>query len=283
METSLLPILSPSTHSAAWGAILPLVFSLLGCGSNSAPIAHRASPETSTLTIAAASNLRFALEELNARFCEANPDCRLQMHYGSSGHLFAQLIQQAPFDLFLSADTRYPQQLVQRGAAAPADYFEYAEGTLIAWVPSTSELSLQTAGLTALKSPKVVRLGIANPRLAPYGTAAQQSLQNAGLWEDLMPRIVYGENITQVAHFIETGTVDAAILAGSLTRSGRRNHRGQEWAIPTDQYDPIRQAGVITKHSEQPLLAARFRDWLLSAEGQAVLQQQGYASPKVKP
>src|SRR5687767_14366564 len=179
--------------------------------------------------VAAAADLRFALEEVAQRLAKGRSAIRLEATYGSSGNLHAQLQQRAPYDLFLSADVAYPADLVKRGAGRDADLFTYALGRLTVWVPTGSALSIEREGLHALVSAR--RLAIANPAHAPYGRAAESALRRAGLWDRLQPRLVLGENIAQAAQFVDSGAADAGIIAKSLAVAPAMRSRGRAWDL----------------------------------------------------
>jgi molybdate transport system substrate-binding protein len=230
-----------------------------------------------TVRVAAASDLRFALEEVAAHLARQTPPVLLEATYGSSGNLHAQLRQRAPFDVFLSADIAYPTDLVERGAAAPADLFTYALGRLVVWVPNASPLALERDGLRALTG--VRRLAIANPAHAPYGRAAEAALRGATLWDRLQPRIVLGENIAQTAQFVESGAADAGIIARSIAVAPLMRDRGRWWDVPPDAYPPLVQGGVVLSTARSRPGADALRRFLLSDDGRRLLERNGFALP----
>ena len=166
--------------------------------------------------VAAAADLKFALDEINTAFRAKHPDITVQVSYGSSGNFFAQLSNRAPFDMFFSADVDYPRQLIAQGLAAKETEFLYAVGRLVVWVPRTSALDLTRLGIHALADPSIRKIAIANPKHAPYGRAAEAAMKTLGVYEAVRERLVYGENIAQTAQFVQTGAADIGIIALAL-------------------------------------------------------------------
>ena len=257
--------------------LVPLL--LLSCRNNTPPAANLDQSSRTIVAVAAAANLKFAFDELESEFEQQHPKFDAVITYGSSGHFFAQLTQGAPFDIFFSADANFPQQLVERKLASEDSTFTYAHGRIVVWVRNESVLDLDRLGLHAVVDPSVRKIAIANPRLAPYGVAAQQALNSHGLYEEARDRFVLGENITQAAHFVESGAADVGILALSLAVAPRMQQNGRFWEIPADAYEPIQQAGVILNSSSRPQAAEMFRDFVTRPEGQAILARFGYSSP----
>lgn len=165
--------------------------------------------------VAAASDLQFALREIETKFEVGHPGVSVEVIYGSSGNLYAQLSNKAPFDLFLSADISYPR-LVEAGLAAQDTEFSYAVGHIVLWVLQSSQLDLDKLGMRALADPTVKKIAIANPRHAPYGRAAEAAMKSLELYDDVKDRLVLGENIAQAAQYVESGAADVGILALSL-------------------------------------------------------------------
>ena len=148
----------------------------------SRPLGERAAqgPGARLVRVAAAADLKFALDDISAAFRTQHPDMTLQVSYGSSGNFFAQLSNRAPFDMFFSADVDYPHQLIAQGVAAKATEFLYAVGRLVVWVPRASALDLTRLGIHALADPSVRKIAIANPKHAPYGRAAEAAMKTPG-------------------------------------------------------------------------------------------------------
>jgi molybdate transport system substrate-binding protein len=227
--------------------------------------------------VAAAANLQFAITEIETRFEQRHPELDLQVTLGSSGSLFAQLSQRAPFDIFFSADTVYPRRLVATGFVAEEDYFVYAQGRIVVWVRNDSSLDVERDGLSALLDPSVRKIAIANPQLAPYGAAARSALEKRGVYDQLRERLVLGDNLAQTAHFVESGAADAGIIGLALAVAPRMKARGRYAVIPGDAYEPIEQAGVVLAASDNAEAARLLRAFVTSEEGRKILQDFGYS------
>ena len=251
----------PALRSAA----VPVLLALLcpACARHTTP---------RKLTIAAASDLQFALADGVRQFQQQHPEIALAVNYGSSGNFYAQIRNGAPFDLFLSADLGYPQSLARDRIVPAGSIFTYAAGKIAVWVPASSHLD----PATALRDPAVRRIAIANPQHAPYGRAAEAALRGMGLYESVEKKLVLGENISQTLQFAESGAADTAIVALSLAVAPAVRRQGRYWEVPMNTYPKIEQGGAIVKDSPA---ARAFRDWLLSAAGRALLQQYGFSAP----
>lgn len=234
-------------------------------------------PRRSRLRIAAASDLNAALSEIVARFT-ASHAVDVDITYGSSGALYSQLTNQAPFDIFFSADTEYPRRLAAGGAVLAGGDFEYGTGKLVVWVSGSSPLDVSRDGLRVLTDITVHHVAIANPEQAPYGRAAIAALKSAGLEAAVRPKLVNGENVAQALQFVQSGTADAGIVALSLALTpGGKSGRWAE--IPPSDYPPLRQAGAILKWTVDPETARAFRAFVISADGRTILQQYGFSPP----
>jgi molybdate transport system substrate-binding protein len=217
------------------------------------------------LTIAAASDLQFAL-------ADAARQKALQIDYGSSGNFYSQILNGAPFEIFLSADVEYPRKLAQQGKARADSLFVYAVGRLVVWVPSSSPLD----PAIALRDPAVRRIAIANPQHAPYGRAAVAALKTMGLYQSVEKKLVLGENISQTLQFVQSGAADVGIVALALAVAPAVRAQGRYWEVPLDAYPKMEQGGVILKDSTA---AREFRAWLLAPEGRRVFKQYGFFLP----
>jgi molybdate transport system substrate-binding protein len=222
----------------------------------------------SQLTVGAAADLIRVGPALAEGYRERT-GTELRFSYGSSGMLAQQIEHGAPFDVFLSADESYINKGIQKGYLAGGSKRVYALGLLAMWARESSFRRLGD-----LATPKLLHLAIANPTHAPYGAAAAQALRNAGLWERLQGRIVYGENIRQTLQYAESGNADAAITAWSLVFD-----RGGV-LVPQRLYDPIRQCGAVTAITRQRPEAERFLQFLSGAAGQQVLRRFGFLPPR---
>jgi len=230
------------------------------------------------LSIAAAADLKFALDDLVKEFEAKNPTAKVNVTYGSSGNFFAQFQSGAPFDVFFSADAAYPRKLAEKGLAAD-DVFPYAIGQIVVWVPKNSPLDLDKLGIKALLEPSVHKIAVANPEHAPYGRAAVAALKSLNIYDQVASHLVLGENIAQTAQFVQSGAADVGILAHSLVVAPKMHDEGRFWQVPLDAYPRIEQGGVILKSSKNLEVARAFRDFVLGDQGRGVLERYGFSLP----
>lgn len=229
------------------------------------------------LTVAAAADLRPALEEISAKF-KAESGIVLRVSYGSSGNFFQQLQNGAPFDVFLSANVDYPKKLEQAGLVASGTYYEFARGSIVLMVPYDSKVDL-SEGLHALLTPTVKKIAIANPSHAPYGQAAVAAIKGVGIYDWAAPHLVMGENISEAASFVLSGAADAGIVAKSLALGPAAAKRVKFAEIPAKDYPPLLQAMVVLKSSKDAPAAARFETFMRSVDAKKILQQYGFEIP----
>jgi molybdate transport system substrate-binding protein len=234
--------------------------------------------ESPTVTVAAAANLKPAIEQIASLFRARHPGVEVTVILGASGTFFAQIANGAPFDLFLSADSTYPAKVVEQGLA-DGKAFTFAVGRLAVWVPAGSRLDLDGRGLLALADPSAGKVAMPNPAVAPYGRAAREALEKAGIYEKVKDRIVLGQNVGQAAQFAQTGNVAAAFLPRSLIVVPPLSREGRSWLVPADGHAPIEQAGVVLKGARQPALARELAAFLASDEARQVLTRLGYGVP----
>jgi molybdate transport system substrate-binding protein len=232
-----------------------------------------------SLRIAAASDLQFALADLAEQY-EKQSGAKLAITYGSSGNFFAQIQSGAPFDLFFSADISYPRKLIAAGSADADSFVIYAYGHLVIWLSPDSPIDLTPAGFRTLLDPRIQKIAIANPEHAPYGRAAVAALQKAGLYERLKSKLVYGENISQAAQFVQSGGAQAGILAMSLTFAPAMKS-GKYWEIPRDLYPPLEQAVVLLKSSSNKPAARTFLAFLHTESARDTLARYGFTLPSI--
>ena len=237
------------------------------------------SVQTRSLTIAAAADLRFALDETLKQFKGANPDIDIKTVYGSSGNFYTQISNAAPFDVFMSADMEYPRKLVQEGFAIEGTEFEYAVGRLVLWVLKSSPLDVEHLGMNAVTDPHVKKFSIANPQHAPYGRNAVAAMQKFGVYEKVADRLVFGENVSQALQFIEAGAADAGIVAMSLASAPPIQPKGKYFEIPLESYPRMDQGGVILKQVRDRAAANRLREFVLSSQGRSIFKQFGFYMP----
>ncbi len=231
------------------------------------------------ITIAAAADLKFAMDELVIEFRQAYPSDQIDVIYGSSGKFHTQIQQGAPFDLYFSADISYAQSLADAGFAAGA-VRPYAIGRLVLWSSQRDASQMTLADLT---DPAIKRIAIANPKHAPYGMRAVEALKQSGLWGKVEAKLVYGENIAQTAQFVQTGNAQVGIIALALALSPELSRQGGYWLIPQEWHEPLAQGFIITKRAEQNALAKQFADYLGSKPARAVMERFGFVLPGEAP
>jgi molybdate transport system substrate-binding protein len=236
-----------------------------------------AQKQCGTVTVAAAADLMYAINEIAANFEKAT-GCTVRVSTGSSGNFLSQIENGAPFDVFFSADIEYPKRLEAQGLAVPGSAYLYAVGKIVLWVRNDSRLDV-SAGLAALRDPSIQKVAIANPQHAPYGRAAEEALRNAGVYDTVKDRLVLGENISQAAQFVESGNADAGILALSLALSPGLKEKGRFWRVPENLYTPIHQGVVLVRASRNPQGAQAFLDYVKTPAAAALLERYGFVLP----
>lgn len=227
------------------------------------------------ITIAAAADLKFAMDEIVASFKKASPADEIDVVYGSSGKFHTQVQQGAPYDLFFSADISFPRELAKAGLAA-SEVRPYAVGRVVLWSAGMDASKMTLASLT---DPKITRIAIANPKHAPYGRRAEEALRSSGLWEKVEPKLVYGENIAHTAQFVQTGNAQVGIIALALAVNPELASKGGYWLIPDNLHNPLEQGFIITRRAEKSLLAKRFADYMGSRPARAVMTKYGFVLP----
>jgi len=239
---------------------------------------HEMQAQQKEIRIAAAADLKFAMGELSETF-EKQSGTKVNVTYGSSGNFFSQMQNWAPFDLFFSADIAYPQKLEADGLAEPGTLYEYAVGRIVIWTPADAKVDVAKQGWKALLDARVQKIAIANPEHAPYGRAAVAALQKTGIYESVKPKLVYGENISQAAQFVQSGNAQAGIVAMSLAVSPAMRE-GKRWEIPADLHPPIKQGAIVLKDARNKEAARAFLEFVKSAAGRAKLAEYGFAFPE---
>jgi len=228
--------------------------------------------------IAAASDLKFALEEIAATF-ERERSQSVKLSFGSSGTFATQIRNGAPFDLYLSADEDYVQALAADGLTRDAGVL-YAIGRIVLMAPHTSSMPVdsQLRGVAAeLKAGRITRFAIANPEHAPYGRRAEEALRHAGLWDLIKPKLVLGENVSQAAQFATSGSAAGGIIALSLAMSPQMKDQGRYAPIPADWHTPLRQRMVLLRRAGES--AEAFYRYLQEPGARAVMKRYGFTLP----
>jgi molybdate transport system substrate-binding protein len=233
--------------------------------------------ERTKVFIAAASDLKFALDAIVEKFERNHQDLQLEVTYGSSGKLYEQITHSAPFDLFFSADISYPQQLRAKGLSLSKVY-SYGTGRIVLW---SNKVDPSIKKMNLLLDPEIRKIAIANPTHAPYGKRAEEALKHYGLYSKVSAKLVFGENISQTAQFITTGAADIGIIALSLAMSpAMKELHGMYYLIPEDSHQPLVQGFVVLTHAKENKGAAAFRDYVLTQEVRDMLSDFGFAPAK---
>lgn len=227
-----------------------------------------------TATVAVAANFAAPAKVLIERFMQ-RADQRITLSTGSTGKLYAQIEHGAPFHAFLAADQERPQRLEAKDLSVPDSRFTYAVGKLVLWSPLPN---LVDEHGDVLKEGRFQHLAIANPKLAPYGAAARETLQKLGVWPQIRPKLVIGENIAQTHQFVSTGNAELGFVALSQIQ-GKGKLTGSDWLVPLSLYTPIRQDAVLLHAGKGNKAAEHFMQYLRSKPAKALIQSYGYDLP----
>lgn len=230
------------------------------------------------ITIAAAADLKFAMDEIVANFKKGRSGDDIQVVYGSSGKFHTQIRQEAPYDLFFSADIGYPRELAKLGLAA-SEVKPYAVGRIVVW---SADMDAAKMTLASLVDPRIAKIAIANPKHAPYGKRAEEALRSAGLWDKVQPKLVFGENVSQTAQYVQTGNAQVGIIALSLVINSELSKRGGYYLIPDNLHNPLEQGFIITKPGANKLLAKKFAEYMGSKQVRNVMIKYGFVLPGEK-
>ncbi len=238
---------------------------LVSCNSN----------ENKRIRIAAAADLRLALDSIKFDFEKLHPEMVCEITFGSAGKLTQQILNGAPFDLFFSADEKYPQKIYEKNLAKEMPQF-YAFGTLVLW-SRLPELKME--GIDFLLNPKVKKIAIANPDHAPYGQRAKEFLEKMGWFDTLQSKLVFAENISQASQFAESGAADVGFLSLSLVLGKEMKKNGADFiVIDSAMYSPLRQKMLVLKN-ENEQNASLFKDFFFSEQGRNTLKNFGFKIP----
>lgn len=227
------------------------------------------------INIAAAADLKFAMDEIVAKFREANAKDDVDVIYGSSGKFYTQIQQGAPYDLYFSADIAFPRELARSGFSF-SEVIPYAFGRIVLW---SATMEANKMSLDSLTSSKISHIAIANPKHAPYGKRAEEALRASRLWERVEPKLVYGENIAHTAQFVQTGNAQVGIIALSLALNPALANKGGYWLIPDTLHAPLEQAFIITKRAQGNDLAKKFADYMRSSATRTIMTKYGFVLP----
>lgn len=245
---------------------------LAGCSSAISTADRQSSPAPTTIRVAAASSLQPAFDEIGPAF-EASRGIKVTFVYSSSGRIAIQIRNRAPYDVFASADERYIDELTQDELLRKDAITQYARGGLVLVSPDGTPTLTSPAELT---KPGIRRIAIANPEIAPYGLAAKDLLEKAGLWAALRAKLVYGDSVSQALQYVRTGNADAGLVALSLTRGAKLN------VAPLDpkDYRPLRQTAGVVADSPSEQEARAFVSYLAEPAVQDILSSFGYLPPE---
>ncbi len=271
---------SSSGRSRLLGAVTAFLAAVLllyiGCSRSEGP-----GDSNDTLRVAAASDLRFALDEIVGAYVNDRSGARprVEVIYGSSGKLAEQIRSGAPFDVFLSADASYVRALVDAGSVDATSVSVYAIGRIALYVREDLDIPVATEGITALVRPQMRRIAIADPSHAPYGRAAIQALEKYGLGEELSTRLVRGDTAAQAVQFVDSGGAEAGIVALGLVPASHR--RGQVWPVPEDAHEPLIQTAAVVASTPTPAQARDFMEFLASDMARGILERYGFGLPEL--
>ena len=254
--------------------VMPLLLALFLAGCGGSPPVSSDGSESVSLVIAAASDLRFAFPELGEVF-EQETGIAVTFNFGSTGQLARQIEQGAPIDVFAAANVSFVEDLISKGHIIPDTRALYARGFIILWTREDSPLRFERIG--DLLQPGVQRISIANPAHAPYGQAAEQALRSAGIWDQVQPKLVLGENVNQAFQFAQTGNVDVGIIALSL---GIVAEGGRYATVPQQLHQPIDQGLGVVSTTQQEREARAFADFVNGPVGRPLMERYGFVLPE---
>jgi molybdate transport system substrate-binding protein len=220
--------------------------------------------------VAVAANFTDAANEIAQVFKEKTGHEAI-LSFGSTGQLYTQITQAAPFEVFLAADDERPAKAVDEGFAVAGSQFTYAIGTLVLWSRDPDRVQ----GARTLKGDDFAKIAIANPEAAPYGAAAVQAMQALGVYDQLEPKIVQGNNISQTLQFVETGNAELGFVALAQVA---QNEAGSRWVVPEDLHQAIRQDAVLLKTGADSEAAKAFVEFLNGPEAAAIIKDFGYGT-----
>jgi molybdate transport system substrate-binding protein len=225
--------------------------------------------------VAVAANFAGSAKRLAEQF-ENTSGHRLTLSVGSTGKFYAQIKNGAPFDVFLSADDETPQRLEQERLAVAGSRFTYAVGKLVLWSPHAG--MVDGAG-DVLRKPAFKRIAIANPKLAPYGAAARETMEKLGVWSALQDRLILGENIAQTLQFVSSGNVELGFVALAQVQQGGKAPTGSSWLVPQSLYSLIRQDAALLARAAENSAARQFLEFLRGSAARDLIRTDGYDLP----
>ena len=224
-----------------------------------------------TITIAAAANVQYALDELIKEFKKENPSVKIKKVVASSGKLTAQIIRNAPYDIFLSADMKYPEYLYKKGYTTTKPKV-YAYGILVLYTMK----NIKIKNINDLTDPKIKKIALPNPKTAPYGRASKETLEYYGIYKKVSQKIIYGESVGQSTQYIVKKLVDIGFTAKSIVLSPKLKGKGYWIEIDKKAYNPIKQGIVILKNGKNKKYVKKFYNFIFSEKGRNILKKYGY-------
>lgn len=225
--------------------------------------------------VAVAANFAGAAEAIGAEFTKETGHT-LKITTGSTGKLYAQIAEGAPFTILLSADAKTPTKLEKEGKAVAGTQFTYAVGRLSLWSPHAAKIGPDPKA--ALIAASTLHVAIANPDLAPYGVAAREALTAMGLWETIQPKIVMGQNIGQTFSLVDSGAAEMGFVAASALDIPGTEQRGSRYDVPQAMFKPIEQDAILLKPGESNAAAKAFLDYLKGKKAKSIAQSFGYGT-----
>lgn len=241
-----------------------LLFLILSCLAVTPALAEQ-------VLVAVAANFIPPFREIAMEF-EKSSGHQVQVAAGSSGNFFTQIKNGAPFDVFFSADNERPKKLEEEGFGVKESRFTYAFGRVVLWSPDADLVK----GDETLRSKKFKRLAMANPKTAPYGVAAMQTMQKLELWEGLQPNIVMGENLGQTMGFVESGNAPLGFLALSQVMDPKYKGKGSRWDVPKDLHEPIQQDVILLTKAKDNAAAKALMEFMQGPQAKVVIERYGY-------
>jgi molybdate transport system substrate-binding protein len=253
-----------------------IVFVGVLCGLFGSPL-QSSTATAEELAIAAASALNWAMKEAAAKF-EAASGATVHLSFGSSGNLYSQIKDGAPFDLYFSSDIGYPKKLEEAGMTVSGTLYRYAVGRLVLWVPKDSRLEVEK-GIELLRNSGIQKVAIPNPKHAPYGRAAISALTHFQLYDAVKDKLAVAENTSQAAKFVESGAADIGMIALSVALAPHMRTTGRYWEVPSQAYPALEQGAVVLKQARNQQLANRFLEFMKGPEALEIMRRYGFALP----
>lgn len=261
---------------AGFATAVVLLFALLGCkgGAEEASSTGDAASKAAEIRVGAASDLQFAFTEIGKKF-EAETGTKVTFVFGSTGNLAKQLKEGAPFDVFAAANVAFVDDVVAAGACHGDTKALYGRGRIVLW--SRKDATDPARALSDLTDARFKKIAIANPEHAPYGKAAKEALESAGLWETVQPKLVFGENVSQTLQFGQTGNAEAAIVALSLALADEKG--GQHALIDESGHEPLDQALVVCKSGLDEAAGRKFTAYVTTPPAREIMNRFGFVLP----